>query len=287
MKNRKMYFFIVLILAAIVLSMCNKKAKEQESKANSVTESVKTETQQYNSESDFKIDWDPNVKDGIIIAKYIGDRSEVKIPLSIQNDTVTGIGKEAFYEKHITSVDIPDGVTNIGNSAFKYCTSLKNVIIPDSVTSIGYEAFYNCYELTSIKIPNGVTKINQRTFSGCRELTSIYIPDSVTYIADQAFSHSGLISITIPNSVTSIPDYAFSSCSKLTSITIPSNIRVIMMGAFYDCKNLTTVTFQGKIAPNSFLFSTFPGNLRDVYLASDGGPGTYTRLNNGETWRKQ
>ncbi len=43
---------------------------------------------------------------------------------------------------------IPDSVTEIGNSAFSYCSGLTSVTIPDSVTSIGYAAFKGCSGLT-------------------------------------------------------------------------------------------------------------------------------------------
>lgn len=46
----------------------------------------------------------------------------------------------AFAPYNVTSLDIPEGITKIGNGAFKYTTSLKSVSIPNSVTSIGDNA---------------------------------------------------------------------------------------------------------------------------------------------------
>ena len=52
---------------------------------------------------------------------------------------------EAYtIRKDLTSVIIPDGITEIGDWAFSYCTGLMSVIIPDSVTKIGNGAFSNC-----------------------------------------------------------------------------------------------------------------------------------------------
>ena len=152
MKNKKMVLWIALVVMAI----------------------IPVYAQQYDSEKDFEIDWDKNVKDGVIITKYVGAKKEVRIPPNIQNNPVTGIGK----------------------SAFGYKESITRVIIPDSVTSIG--------------------------------------------------------------------GYAFSGCNSLTS-----------------------VTFQSTISSDNIGWDLFPGDLKENYLASDGGPGTYKRFAGGNVWKKQ
>ena len=168
------------------------------------------------------------------------------IPATLKSVIVTGgnILYGAFYNcSSLTSIEIPDSVTGIGDYAFYNCTSLTGIEIPSSVTSIGISAFDNCISLTSITIPEGVTSIGEYTFYNCTSLTSIEIPSSVTSIGRSAFSGcSGLTSIEIPNSVTSIGSYAFSRCSSLTSITIPEGVTSIGEYAFYNCSSLTTIT---------------------------------------------
>lgn len=57
--------------------------------------------------------------------------------------------------------------------AFDYCKGLTSVTIPDSVTEIGAHAFFNCFGLTSVKIGKGVKSIGGYAFSGCSKLTSV------------------------------------------------------------------------------------------------------------------
>jgi len=292
MKNKKMVLWIALVVMAI----------------------IPVYAQQYDSEKDFKIDWDENVKDGVVITKYIGAKREVSIPPKIQNDPVTGIGAYAFkFNENITKVNIPNSVTRIGYDAFSGCTRLANVTIPDRVIIMGEGAFESCTSLTTISIPSsvtsmvkafsnctnltkviigdGITIIDNGAFSNCTSLTSVNIPNVVTFIGSSAFSGcTRLANVNIPNGVTIIGSSAFSGCTRLANVTIPSSVTLIGSSAFVRCENLTSITFEGIISSEnlkmSYVTSPFDGDLRDKYLASDGGPGIYTRFAGGNVWRK-
>ena len=124
---------------------------------------------------------------------------------------------------------------------------VKQIIIGDGVTTIGENAFRGCSALTSVTIPNSVTTIGKSAFEGCRTLTSVTIPNSVTTIGEDAFFYCReLTSVTIPNSVTEIGNGAFTGCSELTSVTIPNSVTTIGNNAFYNCiyNHRTTKTNQ-------------------------------------------
>ena len=135
----------------------------------------------------------PTTKEAAVIAhdnQYSGD---IEIPerITYNNTTynVTDIICNAFREcSLLTSVVIPNSVTNIGGAAFIGCTGLTSIEIPNSVTSIGYGAFANCSGLTKAVIGNGVTDIGERAFSNCNKLASIIVGANVTTIGEYAFS---------------------------------------------------------------------------------------------------
>ncbi len=163
---------------------------------------------------------------------------------------------------------IPDSVTRIGSSSFRYCRSLTGVTIPDSVNYIGENAFRDCRSLTGVTIPAGVTRIESHTFAECKSLTSVTISDGVTSIGYAAFQQCiSLTGVTIPDSVTNIEDSAFSSCSSLTSVNIPAGITSIDGSVFYNCSSLTSITIPDSvnhIGSNSFRNCT---SLTSVYIS--------------------
>ena len=89
--------------------------------------------------------------DAATLVRYFGSDSKVDIPTELGGKPVTEIGEWAFaYYSSLTEVTIPEGVTSIGDSAFAYCSSLTEVTIPKSVTSIEYFAFCDCGALATV-----------------------------------------------------------------------------------------------------------------------------------------
>ena len=219
------------------------------------------------------------------VAKNEGVSGEVNIPTFVGSSSryiVTSIGKSAFSSSGITSVTIPNSVTEIGESAFYNCSGLTAVTIPISVTSISSCSFSKCAKLeeiivedgnenycsdngalynldktqliqcpgskTEFDIPNSVTEIYSYAFEGCESLTSVTIPNSVTEIGGGAFAGcSSLTSVTIPNSVTEICSNTFWKCESLTSVTIPNSVTKIGGYVFGGCSSLTSVSIPNSV----------------------------------------
>ena len=160
---------------------------------------------------------------------------------------LTSIGNCAFYNCNgLTGVTIPAGVTSIGSVAFSDCSGLTKVDIPEGVTSIGGSAFNSCSGLTSVTIPSTVRLIGERAFENCSALTSLIIPGSVKTICSYAFRGSGLTSVVVLEGTESIMDRAFSPCSKLSSVTLPGSLAYLGIDAL-PSDNLQEVYFGGTV----------------------------------------
>ncbi|MDE7292207.1 MAG: leucine-rich repeat protein [Treponemataceae bacterium] len=150
--------------------------------------------------------------------------------------TIDDSGVLTKYRGSEEMVEIPDGVTGIGNNAFEECDSLVALVIPGSVTAIGSCAFKKCKNLMYVVISDGVTGIGSHAFEDCSSLSIMAKPNAGTV-------YSG--SVTIPSSVTRIGGYAFSGCNELESVTIPRGVTIIESYAFSGCKELTSVKYNG------------------------------------------
>ena len=152
-------------------------------------------------------------------------------------EIVGDVLKRCQLEEGETTVVVPEGVTEIGEGAFSWCSNLKSVVIPASVTKIGKDAFSSC-GMESIVIPESVTEIGESAFSLCFNLKSVVIPASVTKIGKYAFHNCGLESIVIPEGVTEIGETAFAWCVNLKSVVIPESLTEIGESIFWDCNKL-------------------------------------------------
>ena len=195
--------------------------------------------------------------------------------------------------QNITRLIVEDGVTTLGDDILRYCyydngsefhsfhPNLCEVELPDGLSYIGKSAFCGSPELTKVKIPSTVTKIEQSAFSGCTGLKEIELPPQLEEVGYNSFyGCSGLTKITIPSSVKTIRGGAFENCFNLESVTLSEGIREIGTEAFKrtNLKSLNIPKSVKKLG-HDILYNCFhvayitieaPSQLEETFEGSNG-----------------
>lgn len=143
----------------------------------------------------------------------------------------------------VTSLDIPNGVTEIGDYAFEYCADLTSVSVPSSVRRIGDYAFYFCPGLNRVSLQNGLTEIGASAFDSCSALSNVSIPGTVSYIGSYAFTWTPISTANIQQGT--IGSHAFEGCGCIGDVTIGRDVTYIGDSAFNRCAGLRTVNYSG------------------------------------------
>lgn len=214
------------------------------------------------------------------ITKYNGTDTVVVIPSKINGVTVTTIGTDAFLGLNITSVTIPDSVTEIGSNAFADCTNLtsvnyagdwSNLTIQSGNPAVQGAANEQLFDFAFTPDNTAVIVNNYKCKGTAADVTipSRYKGKPVTAINNAAFPNSAVTSVTIPDSITSIPDAAFVNCSKLTNISIPNSVTYIGFSAFSSCTSLKSITLPSSLSTiGNSAFAGCPSSMTVTYPGS-------------------
>ena len=144
----------------------------------------------------------------------------------------------AFAATSLTgSLVIPSGVTEIQQSAFQ-ATKISSVELPESLTTIGEAAFAECASWVGpLNLPNTLVHIAESAFSGCRGITGpLNLPDYLETLGPNAFSAcSGLSGdLVVPTKITVIKPSVFHGCKMGGRLVLHDGITEIGADAFND-----------------------------------------------------
>ena len=142
--------------------------------------------------------------------------------------TISEVGtySSPFISSKISNIDL-NGVTLIGDYAFKRTSGYTSITIPSSVTTFGSGAF--------------------NSVSGLNSVTIDYASNAI--LGGNQFMDLSITSLTIGSNPTSIGQGMFQKCTKLTSLVIPSNISSINNFAFSGCTRLRSITVHSTTPP--------------------------------------
>ena len=134
-----------------------------------------------------------------------------------------------YYENKIEEIIIPDGVTEIGDSAFAACTNVKEIKLPETLETIGSYAFGRCTGLESIKIPSKVKTIGREAFEYCSSLKEINLPESIETLGSKFIRGTQIEEIQIPKSLKS-GSSALDGANELKKVEFEEGTETIITG---------------------------------------------------------
>ncbi len=160
--------------------------------------------------------------DGKIVG-YVGNAAELTIPARLSDTQITSIAPYAFcLNTTLTKITVENGIENIGEYAFAYCTSLNTVIL-NGGTVLDIGAFYSCTALEKVDASMGtLTHIRPYAFGACTKLSDVKLSPTLLIINTNAFD----------------------GCTAMTELTIPASVQIIEVNAFSGLTALTSVSFE-------------------------------------------
>ena len=250
-----------------------------------------------------------DVTNGVLLSW--GDATgAIRIP-----DGVTEIAANCFYtpgeedpngwgstdpisNTNITSVDL-NGVTKIGDNAFKGCIGIKTIKAP-KLESVGSHSFEGCTALEALELPM-IKTIGEKAFENANALTSLSLGKSLESIVGNPFQNStsltsltleegcanylaaggalisradgvlrvlpgGIQKVTLGEECKAIGDNAIFGCGALEHLELPY-VKEIGTGAFVNCTKLAELYLPRlERIKSHYLSFTGVGSLRVVDL---------------------
>ena len=158
-------------------------------------------------------------------------------------ESVTCIGDGAFRNCGLTSIDIPGSVISIGERAFADCNSLL-VVINESTTpqslSDGFSS--DTYTNAILCVPQGSKEsyASTSTWQNFKKIEEMKESDGLRYAGNYLIdvTNKTIKTVVFPSSIEIIGEYAFTGCEELPIVILPPTITEIKDYAFSGCKGL-------------------------------------------------
>lgn len=145
----------------------------------------------------------------------------------------------------LETLNMPQGVTEIGNRTFGGCKSL-DVELPPQLERIGDKAFYRSGIKNAI-LPDTVRSIGSGAFEQTRSMVSATLPTTITAVPERMFYASYVERVSLPVGLQSIGKAAFFNCMHLTDLQLPEGLITIEDSAFSGCTMLKELTLPGSL----------------------------------------
>lgn len=163
---------------------------------------------------------------------------------------LTNVGDLAFFEfKYLEVIQLPGTVERVGRYAFAHCENVRMLTLSPVLREVEDGAFSDCWKLTSLRLPDGLQTIGTKGFYRCEAITSVTVPASVTEIGVSAFGYcKSLVSADVRAAIKVLPEYCFYGCGLLTSVSLPEKLEGVESFSFSQCQSLATIYYGGGTA---------------------------------------
>ena len=190
-------------------------------------------------------------------------------------DGLTSVGDLAFYDcKNLTAVVIPDTVEHIGDYAFAKCEGVALLDLGDGLRTVGEASFSDCYDLRALRLPDSLESMDLKAFYRCESITTVTIPASVTEVGVSAFGYcKSLISADIQATLDVLPEYMFYGCERLSTVKLPDTLSDISDFTFSGCDQLSTVYYDGDQKTLDEVEKLMEDNISDFDATGTVAPG--------------
>ncbi len=183
------------------------------------------------------------------------------------------IGESAFcYPINLVDIYFPSSLREIKKRSFSDCISLNvnPLIIPKGVEEIGYMAFCNCKTLTGrVVLPSTIRRINGGAFFQSK-ITECNFPDGLEEIGDAAFYATRLKEAILPNSCQSFPGSThFMLNYELEKVQFPEGVTTIPDSFVENCLKLKEFIMPNSVEVIGHHAFWQCGALQELHLSSN------------------
>lgn len=164
-------------------------------------------------------DWlyHPTESGEALLLEYCGHEACLQVPAALDGYPVREVMPACFCgNAFLQELTLPEGLTSIGQFAFRSCPALRRVHIPDSVTHLGSGAFSECTDLEDVRLSPALDTLHMTVFLNCTSLKRIALPTQLRLIGPLAFG----------------------GCTALEELLLNSGLRSVIRSALWNCPRL-------------------------------------------------
>lgn len=199
MKIKKTMFAAALLTAVMLMTACGSEGKtsvptgnnQNSSSVNTNSAASSQNTPSTGGNETSASDFEYTIENGgVTITKYIGKDTEITIPSQIEGKDVKKLGfsfLRSQEEKAVTSVVMPDTITELNVDLFQGNYALKSITFSKGLKTIAKRVCEGASALETIILPDGLEVIEHAAFNNCDALKSVVVPDSVKECSVNSF----------------------------------------------------------------------------------------------------